>query len=139
MMRMRGIAAALVTVEVGLVLGDLVLFVSYWLFGTDPYFTPWTGYWAISLLLALAWAPLAGVAVVREAAEPDRGLVWLSALLAALWSVQQCLSNAIVPPGWYFVTLPTAVFVCVDAAGRWALQREQADQGVSESRGERIR
>lgn len=85
MMRMRGVAAALMTLEVGLVAGYAALHALVRLVGGDP-FRPSQGvlYFLVALLLALPGAAFAGAAAVREAADPDRRLLWVAALAAGL-------------------------------------------------------
>lgn len=85
MMRMRGVAAALMTLEVGLVAGYAALHLLVQLVGGNP----WAGrqggpYFLVALLLALPGACFAGIAAVREATDPDRRLLWVAALAAGL-------------------------------------------------------
>lgn len=88
MMRMRGIAAALMTLEVGLVAGYAALHVLVRIVGGDP-FSPRQGgaYFLIALLLALPGACFAGAAAVREGGDPDRRLLRVAAVAAALSAV----------------------------------------------------
>ena len=84
----RGVVAALLTLEVGLLLGYLVLHATVQLAGGSP-LAPRQGdpYFLLALLLALPGAAFAGHAAVREAGDPNRRLLWVAALGAGLSAV----------------------------------------------------
>lgn len=92
LMKMRGIAAALMTLELGLVVAYAVLHALVAAAGGDP-FSPRQGllYFLVALVLALPGAAAAGFAAVREAASPDRRLLTVAALGAALSAVTWAL------------------------------------------------
>jgi len=88
MRQIRGVVAALLTLEVGLVFGYFALHAVVQLVGGHPLAPRQSApYFLLALLLTLPGALFAGRAAIREAGDPNRRLLWVAALGAGLSAV----------------------------------------------------
>lgn len=174
MRQMRGVVAALLTLEVGLLFGYFVLHGIVQLVGGNP-LAPrqeWP-YFALALVLTLPGALFAGRAAIREAGEPTKRLLWVAAagagMSAVTWAIfrfdygvgaPEVLRNpdtaeAVIgamrhappghhgvmlpvfinihePPTWFLLALPVAIFAVVGWAGRKAIEKRLAEEGLAD-------